>query len=111
MLPSLICVHVVSQEGYACGGGFSVVIDGAYVTEGAFLPEHPLLLREQGLYNKVPELIGVNEDDSSLFVWAAYPGIGDGLNRTTYDEIIAAGTAEVSARFPDREEDVYQAVR
>ena len=58
-----------SQEGYACGN-FRVVIDGAYASEGAFLPDHPLVLREQGQYNPVPELIGVNEDDGSLFVWA-----------------------------------------
>ena len=46
------------------------MIDGAYASEGAFLPDHPLVLREQGQYNQVPEVIGVNEDDGSLFAWA-----------------------------------------
>ena len=45
------------------------MIDGSFLTEGAFLPDHPLALLERGEYNKVPELIGVNEDDASLFAW------------------------------------------
>ena len=54
------------QPGYDCNG-FRPVFDGFHSTQGAILPQRPLDLLESGDYNVVPQIVGVNEDDGSIF--------------------------------------------
>ena len=36
--------------------------------DGSFLTDFPSILRDRGEYNKVPEIIGINDDESSIWV-------------------------------------------
>ena len=44
--------------------GMQPVVDGA----GGALPDMPLQLREAGIVNAVPEMIGFTTDDASIFL-------------------------------------------
>ena len=61
------------KPGHACGG-FRPVVDGAYLTEGPFLPASPLDLLQSKTYNVVPQIVGLNEDDASIFAAAGISG-------------------------------------
>lgn len=63
-------VRMVSrfQDGYICSGGFRPVVDGD------ILPDTPDSIRASGEYNKVPEMIGINENEASIFVGRQLPG-------------------------------------
>ena len=53
----IICY--LSQPGYGCGWGPRV--------DGFVVPDAPRLLRENGDYSHVPEMIGVNSEDGFIF--------------------------------------------
>ena len=53
------------QPGYFCQG-HGPVIDGP----GRFLPNYPLVQRENGEFSQVPLMSGYNSEDGSLYVLA-----------------------------------------
>ena len=46
------------------------------MVDGTFLTDLPEVLRKNGMYNRVPEMIGMNEDDGTLWF------LGESLIRT-----------------------------
>ena len=55
----IIIAIIILQPGYSCGWRPRV--------DGYVIPDVPRLLRENGDYNHVPEMIGINSEDGFIF--------------------------------------------
>jgi para-nitrobenzyl esterase len=88
------------------GGPFSGGISWAPVADGFVLPHDPVKVFEQGIFNKVPTLIGNNRNEATLFFYLTGTGLdmtapADPASYQALEESFSPGNgAAIVAEYP-----------
>jgi len=101
----------IRKAGFTCKPGY--FCQGlAPVVDGTSIPDMPGNLRSRGEYARIPIINGQTSDDGSLYTIALIPeSLERGFTREEFTGVVKNNLVKIfSPLFPEREEDVVQAL-